>query len=223
MIDNKIKKTKLLILDVDGVLTDGRIIWTSSAEEMKFFNVQDGVGIVLAKRAGLKVAIISARKSKVTEIRAKELKITEVHQSIESKLIAYKKLVDKYNLQNQVTLLGRLQPGVIVKEMRQARLFVLPSHMDNSPNSLAEAMLLGMPCIASNAGIPSMLKNRAEGILYNHRDINALADAMEIILGDSELASSLGARARKTAQIRHDPEKIARDTYHVYQEVLSSQ
>ena len=135
-----------------------------------------------------------------------------------------KKLVDKYNLQNQVTLLGRLQPGVIVKEMRQARLFVLPSHMDNSPNSLAEAMLLGMPCIASNAGgIPSMLKNRVEGILYNHRDIHALADAMEKILGDSELASSLGAQARKTAQIRHDPEKIARDTYHVYQEVLSSQ
>ena len=108
MVDNnKIKKIKLLILDVDGVLTDGRIIWTGSAEEIKFFNVQDGVGITLAQRAGLKVAIISARKSKVTEIRAKELKITEVFQTTESKFIAYKKLKGKYKLADeQVAYIG---------------------------------------------------------------------------------------------------------------------
>ena len=108
MVDNnRIKKIKLLILDVDGVLTDGRIVWTSSAEEIKFFNVQDGVGIVLAQRAGLKVAIISARKSKVTEIRAKELKITEVYQTTESKFIAYKELKDKYKLADeQVAYIG---------------------------------------------------------------------------------------------------------------------
>lgn len=134
------------------------------------------------------------------------------------------RLIEKHNLQNQVTLLGRIQPGEIVKEMQEARLFVLPSHLDNSPNSLAEAMLLGMPCIASNAGgIPSMLKKGVEGVLYNHQDINALADAIKKILTDSELASSLGAQARKTAQPRHDPGRIAQDTYHVYQEVLSSQ
>ncbi len=107
MVDNRIKKIKLLILDVDGVLTDGRIIWTSSAEELKFFNVQDGVGIILAHRVGLKVAIISARKSKVTEIRAKELKITEVYQSTESKLVAYKRLIGKYKLTDeQVAYIG---------------------------------------------------------------------------------------------------------------------
>ena len=102
MVDsNRIKKVKMLILDVDGVLTDGRIIWTDSAEEIKFFNVQDGVGIVLAQRVGLKVAIISARKSKVTEIRAKELKIKEVYQTTESKLVAYEKLIDKYKLADE--------------------------------------------------------------------------------------------------------------------------
>jgi len=107
MVDNRVKKIKMLILDVDGVLTDGRIIWTSSKEEMKLFNVQDGVGIILAKRAGLKIAIISARKSKVTEIRAKELKITEVYQSIESKLVTYKRLIDKYELaEEEVAYIG---------------------------------------------------------------------------------------------------------------------
>jgi len=99
--NNKIKKVKLLILDVDGVLTDGRIVWTSSAEEVKFFNVVDGVGIVLAQRAGLKVAIISARKSKVTEIRAKELKITDCYQIVENKLITYEELIDKYKLADE--------------------------------------------------------------------------------------------------------------------------
>lgn len=108
MIDsNRIKKIKMLILDVDGVLTDGRIIWTSSAEEMKFFNVQDGVGIILAHRVGLKVAIISARKSKVTEIRAKELKITDCYQIVENKFTAYKELIDKYKLADeQVAYIG---------------------------------------------------------------------------------------------------------------------
>ena len=102
MVDNnRIKKIRMLILDVDGVLTDGRIVWTDSAEEIKFFNVQDGVGIVLAQRVGLKVAIISARKSKVTEIRAKELKIKEVYQTTESKLVAYEKLIDKYKLADE--------------------------------------------------------------------------------------------------------------------------
>ena len=102
MVDNnRIKKIKMLILDVDGVLTDGRIIWTSSAEEMKFFNVQDGVGIILSHRVGLKIAIISARKSKVTEIRAKELKITDCYQVVENKLITYKELIDKYKLADE--------------------------------------------------------------------------------------------------------------------------
>jgi glycosyltransferase involved in cell wall biosynthesis len=130
--------------------------------------------------------------------------------------------VERYNLQNQITMLGRLHPSEIVQEMLQSRLFVLPSHMDNSPNSLAEAMLLGMPCIASDAGgIPSMLKDNVEGVLYPHQDIAALAEAIDIVLADSDLAAKLGNQARRTALIRHDPENIARDTYQMYQEVLS--
>ena len=130
--------------------------------------------------------------------------------------------VERYNLQNQITMLGRLHPSEIIQEMLQARLFVLPSHMDNSPNSLAEAMLLGMPCIASDAGgIPSMLKDNVEGVLYPHQDIAALAEAIDIVLADSDLAAKLGNQARRTALIRHDPENVARDTYQMYQEVLS--
>lgn len=72
------RRVKMLVLDVDGVMTDGRIVVSSSGEEMKFFNVQDGVGVTMAREAGLAVAVLSARRSKVTELRAAELGIEEV-------------------------------------------------------------------------------------------------------------------------------------------------
>ena len=78
MVQERAARVKLIVLDVDGVMTDGRIVVSSSGEETKFFNVQDGVGINLAHEAGLKVAILSARQSKVTELRAAELNIKAV-------------------------------------------------------------------------------------------------------------------------------------------------
>jgi len=132
------------------------------------------------------------------------------------------RLVKTHELKDQITLLGRLHPSEIVNEMLNARLFVLPSHMDNSPNSLAEAMMLGMPCLASDAGgIPSMLRDNEEGILYQHNDINALADQIERLFYEPGMALKLGIQARKTAQVRHDPERIVREMYLTYQEVLS--
>jgi len=131
------------------------------------------------------------------------------------------RIIKRVNLQTQITLLGRLNPSEVIQEMLRARLFVLPSHLDNSPNSLAEAMTVGMPCIASNAGgIPSMLKDKFEGLLYKHTDISDLTKKILQLLGDPDLACSLGTQARQTAILRHDPEKIAQDTVKVYQNVL---
>ncbi|NQS91176.1 MAG: glycosyltransferase, partial [Chloroflexi bacterium] len=120
------------------------------------------------------------------------------------------KIIRKADLNNQIILLGRLAPAEIVKEMLAARLFVLPSHMDNSPNSLAEAMILGLPCIASNAGgIPSMLKDNSEGLIYQHTDIKALAAKILLLLDDHKISEELGKNARQTALTRHNPERIA--------------
>lgn len=71
-------KIKLLLLDVDGVLTDGRLYYTSRGEEIKVFNVRDGLGIKLAQRAGIRIGVISGRKSKALINRLKELKVDEV-------------------------------------------------------------------------------------------------------------------------------------------------
>ena len=71
----KCSKITTVVLDVDGVLTDGRIGYRDNGDEIKFFDVKDGHGIVLARRAGLKVGILSGRKSKANAVRAAELKL----------------------------------------------------------------------------------------------------------------------------------------------------
>ena len=88
-----IEKVRLLILDVDGVLTDGGIYLDAEGRELKRFNVHDGTGIKWAMRAGLTVAIISGRDSAVVKARAKELGIEHVHVGAKIKLDAYDALM----------------------------------------------------------------------------------------------------------------------------------
>jgi 3-deoxy-D-manno-octulosonate 8-phosphate phosphatase (KDO 8-P phosphatase) len=92
------KKIKLLILDCDGVLTDGRILMTAEGDEMKTFDVRDGHGIVMLHRAGLRTAIISGRKSAVVQRRAKELGIAHVHEMAWVKLEPYQKILEEEGL-----------------------------------------------------------------------------------------------------------------------------
>jgi 3-deoxy-D-manno-octulosonate 8-phosphate phosphatase (KDO 8-P phosphatase) len=79
-VNEKLKHIELLLLDVDGVMTDGRIIWDANGTEIKFFNVKDGHGIKLVQRAGIQVGIITGRTSPVVDLRAKELGIEILYQ-----------------------------------------------------------------------------------------------------------------------------------------------
>ncbi len=94
---------KIVIFDVDGVLTDGRIILDSNNNESKAFHVQDGTGITYLHRAGIKTAIISGRESKVVEYRAKELSIEDVYLGIHNKIEAYEKILEKHKLKDSET------------------------------------------------------------------------------------------------------------------------
>ena len=85
----KAKAIKLLLLDVDGVLTDGRIILDDRGVETKHFDVRDGQGIVLLMARGIDVGLITARSSKAVRYRAKELGVQIVHQGIQNKAITY--------------------------------------------------------------------------------------------------------------------------------------
>lgn len=95
------KGIKFLILDVDGVLTDGGIILDNEGNEYKSFHVRDGHGIRMLISAGVHVAIITGRHSKVVERRAHELGITEVFQKCLDKRVAYRQLIEQYSIQDK--------------------------------------------------------------------------------------------------------------------------
>lgn len=99
--EEKLKKIRLFIMDVDGVLTDGRIIRSSDGGESKVFDVMDGTGITLAHLAGIRTAIISGRKSEVTSLQAMELGIKEVHQVSREKEEILDRLIGEYGLEEE--------------------------------------------------------------------------------------------------------------------------
>ena len=92
------KELKLLVLDVDGVLTDGRLYFGNSGEELKAFNIHDGLGIKLLQDNGVSVAIITGRQSELVKRRAENLGIRHVIQGREDKLIALDELRDRLKL-----------------------------------------------------------------------------------------------------------------------------
>ena len=111
----KLRKIKLLILDVDGVLTHNGVYVGSDGNEFKKFNIQDGFGIYLLQKAGVKVALLSGRYSKATEYRAQELKIQHVYNGYTDKLKAYEKLKEKLSLQDrEIAFVGDDLPDIPV-------------------------------------------------------------------------------------------------------------
>ena len=88
------KAVKVMIFDVDGVLTDGSLTYGPDGEATKTFNVLDGLGIQLLQKSGVHTAIISARSSPIVVRRAQDLGIMHVHQGIHDKRVAFAKLLD---------------------------------------------------------------------------------------------------------------------------------
>ena len=119
----KLKEVELLILDVDGVLTDNNLFIGTDGLEFKRFDVPDGMGIAFAMRAGLKIAFVSGRPSPATTARARELGVKDLFQHSNSKLIPYEKLKKKYKLRDyQIAFMG--DEVVDLKVMRRAGLSI---------------------------------------------------------------------------------------------------
>lgn len=94
----RLEKIKLLLLDVDGVLTDGRIIINDGGQETKCFDVRDGHGMKLLQRSGVRIGIITGRSSKVVEHRMRELGIELVYQGVKDKLAPFQEILARYRL-----------------------------------------------------------------------------------------------------------------------------
>jgi 3-deoxy-D-manno-octulosonate 8-phosphate phosphatase (KDO 8-P phosphatase) len=92
-VEAKAKRVKLLLLDVDGVLTDGQVVLHGDGTESKHFHIRDGISMVWAQRVGLRVGMLSARSSPTTTQRAAQLGITLMYQGVQSKIESYDQIV----------------------------------------------------------------------------------------------------------------------------------
>lgn len=132
-----------------------------------------------------------------------------------------KSLIRKYNVSDNIEFIGLLSEEKVVKKMLTCNLYVQASLIENSSNSLGEAMILGMPIVASNVGGTStMIENEKEGLLYDCQDYKQLAVNIITLLGNSTKAINLGKNARKHALLTHDREINATTMYNIYKEVL---
>ncbi|SEI40445.1 Glycosyltransferase involved in cell wall bisynthesis [Dyadobacter koreensis] len=123
---------------------------------------------------------------------------------------------------NGITFLGSKTESELVDILCDADLYCQVSHIENSPNSLCEAMLLGMPVVATFAGgTDSMLENGLQGMLVQDGDSYSLAGAIKELAEDFEKSRWYGQNARQTALERHDPKKVANEIIDVYKEIYS--
>lgn len=94
----KAKKIKVLLLDVDGVLTDGRIIYDSRGHDMKFFDVHDGLGVYLLKNAGIPTVLITAKGSRAIKPRARDMRVDAVMENIFPKSLVLDRILKRYQV-----------------------------------------------------------------------------------------------------------------------------
>jgi len=92
------RRVKLLITDIDGVMTDGRIVYSVYGDELKFFDVTDGFGISLLNRVGIKTVIITAKRSRIVKLRARDLKIAKAYAGFLDKRIPFNDVLKRFKV-----------------------------------------------------------------------------------------------------------------------------
>jgi glycosyltransferase involved in cell wall biosynthesis len=129
--------------------------------------------------------------------------------------------IRRLGLDGDVTWLGLTSPETIATELANDSVFVVPSHIENESQALLEAMMVGIPCVASYAGgMPSMMRDQEEGLMFQAGDPYSLAGKIQQILTNPTLAARLSDQARQTALQRHDPQRITATMIGIYHEVF---
>ncbi|WP_003545035.1 glycosyltransferase family 4 protein [Desulfotomaculum nigrificans] len=133
-----------------------------------------------------------------------------------------KRLIKKLGLEDNVAFTGMLDAEGVVYRLLKSHVFVIPSAVENSPNSLAEAMLLGVPCIGSyTGGIPDMLENGNCGFLYPFMEEAMLAEYIRRIFESDDIALQFSQAVRESAHKRHDRKKITDTMVGIYRDIVS--
>ena len=137
----------------------------------------------------------------------------------------YEKLIlrqlDKKDLNSNIYFIGNLNASQMVQELLEARVFVIPSLIENSSNSLAEAQLIGTPCVAAVAGgVSEYVNDEQTGLLYNSIDPLMCAERIIRLLGNDQLSANISINSRKLASKRHDPQEIIKSLIKTYKQIM---
>lgn len=133
-----------------------------------------------------------------------------------------KQIIETLNIQDKVSFTGPLQEKEICERYVASHVFVCPSSIENSPNSLGEAQLLGVPCVSSYVGgIPDMVEHRITGLLYPFEEHEMLGSYIVELFGNPDLANSLSANSRVVAQKRHSALENNSSLLKIYNDILS--
>lgn len=129
-------------------------------------------------------------------------------------------LLRKYDLKNHVTFTGSLDEKEMIDEYTKCSMFICPSSIENSPNSLGEAQLLGVPTIAANVGgVANMVSHGETGLLYRFEEVEMLAQNIKTVLNSRDLCLKLSENGRVEASKRHDREKNLAQLIKIYNEI----
>ena len=129
--------------------------------------------------------------------------------------------IEKLGLKSEIELLGYLDSESMARALLESHVFCISSYIENSPNSLCEAQMIGIPCIASYAGgIPSLVKDDITGLLFPPGDSAVLAEKIREIFEDDELARAIGENAKKSALERHDSDRVVDQLLTAYSESI---
>lgn len=132
-------------------------------------------------------------------------------------------LAQRYHLLDSIVFLGRCSAEEMKAAFLEANVFVLPSTIENSPNSLGEAMLLGVPCVAADVGGVSIMMKEGEGIVYQSTAPYMLAHSIQKVFAMEENAEQMGRRASNHARLTHEPSANLEALLEAYSLVMKGQ
>ncbi len=146
-------------------------------------------------------------------------------KSISVKKLGYssliEKLIKKHNIEENVVFTGSLSGKEMIEYMKKSNVYVLPSLIENSPNTLGEAMILGMPCVSAyTGGASEMAIDEKECLFYRANDPKLLAWQIRRVFTDEVLAKNIGEAARNHAKITHDPVLNRDALINIYKKIL---
>lgn len=131
------------------------------------------------------------------------------------------KLIKKHNIEENVVFTGSLSGSEMIDYMKKSNVYVLPSLIENSPNTLGEAMILGMPCVSAyTGGASEMAIDEKECLFYRANDPKLLAWQIRRVFTDEKLAKNIGEAARCHAKITHDPVLNRDALLNIYKKIL---